>query len=89
MKSHAVSCAYKFAAADGGLLKPLWDATSQASLIAAGRPVADDIVVRILKRVLGTKEAGSKGGFILDGFPRTLQQVRRSLHPAVDYGGGA
>ena len=42
--------------------------------MSAGRLVADEIVLGMIRERLG--EADTRGGFILDGFPRNLAQAR-------------
>jgi adenylate kinase len=42
--------------------------------VDAGRLVPDDLVLQILRERLGAPDA--RGGFLLDGFPRTLVQAR-------------
>jgi adenylate kinase len=44
------------------------------AIMAAGRLVSDDIMVGIVREVLSAPNAGK--GFILDGFPRTLEQAK-------------
>ena len=43
-----------------------------AEVMAAGQLVTDDIVIGLIREKL---EQGSEGGFIFDGFPRTLPQA--------------
>ena len=45
-----------------------------ARIMAAGDLVPDDIIVKIVRRLLPESEAGA--GVLLDGFPRTLEQAR-------------
>lgn len=42
--------------------------------VESGKLVPDDVVIEVLKERLG--KVSSKNGFILDGFPRTLEQAR-------------
>lgn len=44
------------------------------SYMEEGALVPDDVVLGLVREALGTEEA--RGGFILDGFPRTLAQAR-------------
>jgi adenylate kinase len=43
------------------------------SIIAAGKLVSDEIIVQILEKTI--KENSQSGGFLFDGFPRTLIQA--------------
>lgn len=43
-------------------------------VMKAGRLVSDDIMIRLIRERIA--EPDCKGGFILDGFPRTLTQAR-------------
>jgi len=45
-----------------------------ARIMAAGDLVPDDIIVKIVRRLLPESEIGA--GVLLDGFPRTLEQAR-------------
>jgi len=45
-----------------------------ARIMAAGDLVPDDIIVKIVRRLLPESEVGA--GVLLDGFPRTLEQAR-------------
>ena len=47
-------------------------ATAQ-SIVAAGKLISDDVVLEIVKERLGRPDCSK--GFILDGYPRTLQQA--------------
>ena len=44
------------------------------SLKEAGLPIADEVVIGVISERL--KEPDTRNGFILDGFPRTLQQAK-------------
>ena len=46
-----------------------------APIVASGKLVSDDIMVDVVRDRLN--KADAKGGFILDGFPRTLVQAER------------
>ena len=48
---------------------------SHVQVINKGRYVADDVVVGLIAEHLRTRECA--GGFVLDGFPRTLQQAKK------------
>lgn len=43
------------------------------SILDSGQLVSDDIMISLIKEVLTSRK--SSGGFILDGFPRTVQQA--------------
>jgi adenylate kinase len=43
-------------------------------VMAAGGLVSDELVISIIKERI--KDDDCKGGFILDGFPRTVEQAR-------------
>jgi adenylate kinase len=42
--------------------------------LKSGQLVPDDVVIQVLEEKIGQK--GNKDGFILDGFPRTIQQAQ-------------
>ena len=46
-----------------------------APVVASGRLVSDDLMVGIIRDRLGKSDA--KGGFILDGYPRTVVQAEK------------
>lgn len=52
-----------------------------ADLQARGELVPDDLVLSVINDAL---EAVAKGGYILDGFPRTVAQAAHSSAPPVD-----
>ena len=43
-------------------------------MMAAGGLVSDELVISIIKERI--KDDDCKGGFILDGFPRTVEQAK-------------
>jgi adenylate kinase len=47
-------------------------------IMDAGKLVPDDVMIRIVREVLASPRAS--GGFILDGFPRTLAQAMALSH---------
>jgi adenylate kinase len=53
-----------------------------ADRLARGELVSDDIVLELLADAL-TRE-GAKGGYVLDGFPRTVIQAERTDAPPLD-----
>lgn len=57
-----------------------------APIMASGKLVSDDIMVEVVRDRL--KKPDAKGGFILDGFPRTLVQAEK-LDGLVGNGAGA
>jgi len=44
-------------------------------LMASGKLVPDDVVIKLVKNKLG-EESVSEGGWLLDGFPRTVEQAK-------------
>ncbi len=52
----------------------------------SGNLVSDDIMIGIIREAISADDA--KGGFILDGFPRTLEQAREldSIMKSLGYG---
>ena len=57
--------------------------------MAAGGLVSDELVISIIKERI--KDDDCKGGFILDGFPRTVEQARsraKGRLRARGWGGG-
>jgi adenylate kinase len=48
--------------------------TKAKAIMDAGRLVPDDVMIGIVRQVLGSSRAA--GGFVLDGFPRTLDQAK-------------
>ena len=61
---------------------PLGRAVSDA--LAAGDLVPDDLMTELLREPL--IEAAKNGGYILDGFPRTLAQAHQAFELARDLG---
>ena len=58
-------------------------------VMAAGGLVSDELVISIIKERI--KDDDCKGGFILDGFPRTVEQARsraKGRLRARGWGGG-
>ncbi len=53
-------------------------------IVARGELVPDDLVLSIVGRALN--EAIKSGGYVLDGFPRTVEQARRAFELAVPAG---
>ena len=53
-----------------------------AALLQRGELVPDDLVVDVVRDALET--AASSGGYVLEGFPRTLAQARHRGTPAFD-----
>jgi adenylate kinase len=55
-------------------------------VVEAGNLVSDDIMIGIIKEAISDEEA--KKGFILDGFPRTLEQAREldKIMTSLGYG---
>ena len=47
--------------------------------MAAGGLVSDELVISIIKERI--KDDDCKGGFILDGFPRTVEQAKPNTSP--------
>ena len=64
------------------------------AIMEKGELVSDDLIVALIRERIAEKDA--RGGFILDGFPRTLEQGRalekmladggESLTAAIDFG---
>jgi adenylate kinase len=64
------------------------------AIMEKGELVSDDLIVALIRERIAQKDA--RGGFILDGFPRTLEQGRaletmlmeqgESLNAAVNFG---
>jgi len=52
------------------------------AVIAAGDLVTDEVIEELLYRPFLT--ASREGGFVLDGFPRTLHQAERAFQIAMD-----
>ena len=52
-----------------------------AAHVAAGELVPDDLVLAVIGRAVA--EAMETGGYLLDGFPRTLDQAERAYHGAA------
>ena len=44
-------------------------------VMASGALVSDELVISVIKDRI--KDADCKGGFILDGFPRTVEQAKK------------
>jgi len=59
-------------------------AADLADLLARGELVPDDLVVSIVNDAVASAAASAAGGYILDGFPRTLAQARHSDTPVLD-----
>jgi adenylate kinase len=55
-----------------------------AHIVAHGDLVPDDLVLSIVGRALN--EAIKSGGYVLDGFPRTVEQAKRAFERAVPAG---
>jgi adenylate kinase len=55
-----------------------------AGLMAKGDLVPDGVVMDVLRRPVET--AARAGGYVLDGFPRTLAQAEAGYHVAKDLG---
>lgn len=55
-----------------------------AAILAAGDLVRDELIEELLYQPFLT--ASREGGFVLDGFPRTLHQAERAFQIAVDAG---
>src|SRR3954447_6753638 len=53
-------------------------------IVASGELVPDDLVLSIVGRALN--EAIKSGGYVLDGYPRTVEQARRAFELAVPAG---
>jgi adenylate kinase len=53
-------------------------------IVASGELVPDDLVLSIVGRAVN--EAMQTGGYILDGFPRTVEQAKRAFDLAVPAG---
>ena len=53
-----------------------------AAFLAAGSLVPDDLVLNVVGRAV--REAMATGGYLLDGFPRTLAQARHPDTPVLD-----
>jgi len=69
------------AVSSGELMRDLTTADTElgrtiAGYMGRGDLVPDDLVVRIVRDALG--EAPRSGGYILEGFPRTVAQARRA-----------
>jgi adenylate kinase len=52
-----------------------------AAFVAAGELVPDDLVLAVVGRAV--VEAMETGGYLLDGFPRTLEQAERAFEAAT------
>ena len=52
-----------------------------AELLARGELVPDDLVVSVVNESLA---ASGAGGYVIDGFPRTLSQARHAAAPTLD-----
>ena len=59
-------------------------AADLADLLARGELVPDDLVVSVVNDALALAAASAAGGYILDGFPRTLAQARHPDTPVLD-----
>jgi len=55
-----------------------------ATLVARGDLVADDLVLEVMIPVV--RDAVRTGGYVLDGFPRTLPQAQAAYEAAKDIG---
>jgi adenylate kinase len=55
-----------------------------AAVLASGDLVPDEIIEELLRPAFVT--ASQAGGFVLDGFPRTLHQAERAFSMALDIG---
>ena len=53
-----------------------------AAFVAAGELVPDDLVLEVVGRAVG--EAMETGGYLLDGFPRTLAQAEKAYELAKE-----
>ena len=53
-----------------------------AAFVAAGELVPDDLVLAVVGRAVG--EAMETGGYLLDGFPRTLAQAEKAYELAKE-----
>lgn len=51
-----------------------------AASVAAGELVPDDLVLTVIGRAVA--DAMETGGYLLDGFPRTIEQAERAYHGA-------
>ena len=52
-----------------------------AASVAAGELVPDDLVLRVIGRAVA--DAMETGGYLLDGFPRTIEQAERAYQGAT------
>jgi adenylate kinase len=52
-----------------------------AAFVAAGELVPDDLVLAVIGRAV--VDAMATGGYLLDGFPRTLEQAERAFEAAT------
>src|SRR4051794_35937092 len=73
----------------GELLRAEMDAGTELGAqvrgsVVRGELVPDDLVLSIVGRALNA--AMETGGYILDGFPRTVEQARRAFELAVPAG---
>jgi adenylate kinase len=59
-------------------------AADLADLLARGELVPDDLVVSVVNDAVASAAASAAGGYILDGFPRTLAQARHPDTPVLD-----
>jgi adenylate kinase len=55
-----------------------------ADLLVRGELVPDDLVMSIVNDALASAGTAAAGGYILDGFPRTVAQARHSDTPVLD-----
>ena len=53
-----------------------------AELLARGELVPDELVVSVVNEALAA--ASGAGGYVIDGFPRTLSQARHAAVPTLD-----
>jgi adenylate kinase len=56
-----------------------------AAYLASGDLVADELVLEILKQPV--IDAAARGGYVLDGFPRTLRQAEEAYQVAQEIAG--
>uniref|UniRef100_A0A7N0U8D3 adenylate kinase n=1 Tax=Kalanchoe fedtschenkoi TaxID=63787 RepID=A0A7N0U8D3_KALFE len=50
-------------------------ASTLAEIVNQGKPVSDELIIKLLSKRLELGEATGESGFILDGFPRTINQA--------------